>query len=55
VAGQLLFLKYFFFGEPTTAVAYFRGFNGGEQNDNTNITAESLKSFLNKWYEYFGQ
>jgi hypothetical protein len=41
--------------EPTMAVAYFRGFNSGEQNDIMDITAENLKSFLNKWYEYFGQ
>jgi len=41
--------------EPTIAVAYFRGFSSGEQNEIIDITSSNLKNFLKKWYEYFGQ
>jgi hypothetical protein len=41
--------------EPTLAAAYFRGFSSGEQNDIMDIASGNLKSFIKKWYEYFGQ
>jgi len=40
--------------EPSMEASYFRGFSSREQNDIMNIVAENFKSFLNKWYEYFG-
>jgi hypothetical protein len=41
--------------EPALSVAYFRGFSTGEQNEIMDITSGNLKSFIKKWYEYFGK
>ena len=41
--------------EPTFTAAYFRGFSSAEQNDIMDIALTNLKSFIKKWYEYFGK